>query len=184
MIPADKKMGSSEGLLANVAMLRGRQAEIEQAILACVRATPDWPGDDDPERLSRLHAVVAGVVDHGLEHVEQSEERHAGKHTAERVGRLLAGETTNLGDLDYGLQAWHVGVIATGLAQAKRFTSSLPALTAGACVFATASKLCGPGSARSTGSRLTTLLPCCPRRPLRVLRWRSASRCGGSMASA
>ena len=114
MIPVDKKVGGSQGFLANVAMLRGRQAEIEQAILAFVRATPDGPGHDDPERLRELRAVVAKVVDHGLEHIEQSEERHAGKHTAERVGRLLAGETADLGDLDYELQAWHVGVIGTG----------------------------------------------------------------------
>lgn len=97
------------------ARLRARRAEVEHTILACIRAAPDRPGQSDAECQEELRATVAAVVDYGLAGIEQSEQWHARQRVAERVKRLLAGESVDLGDVDYELNSWHLGVMLTGV---------------------------------------------------------------------
>jgi GGDEF-like domain/PucR C-terminal helix-turn-helix domain len=67
-------MTSLEEVRAGIAgRLRSRRAEIEQAILAHVRAVPDPVGDGDTEYVAGLRETVAAVVDYGLAGIEQGE---------------------------------------------------------------------------------------------------------------
>lgn len=74
---------------------RARQPEIETAVLALVE---------------RMITQVAADYDRELEEAERSPEQRR----AERVQRLLDGVPVDVGEFGYELDAWHVGVIATG----------------------------------------------------------------------
>lgn len=79
----------------------------------------DLPGDGTALRellsaqalvLDRLMAAITGEYMRELERTEHSSE----KQRTKRVQLLLAGETTDSAQLDYELNAWHLGVIAVG----------------------------------------------------------------------
>jgi hypothetical protein len=57
-----------------VARLRGRLAEIEDAIFARVRTLTESDGEEDPEYVAGLRATVSEAVDFGLAHIEKGEE--------------------------------------------------------------------------------------------------------------
>jgi hypothetical protein len=180
-----------------VTRLRARQAELEEAIVARVRAVSEPVGNEDAEYVAGLQAAIRAAVDHSLASMEQGEEwsgpipsaaaiqarraarygvsldavlrryaagdrlladfimdeadrfpshalrqvlrmqgavldrlmasiateyldeidragRSPGQRRAERVQRLLDGAPAGPAELDYELNAWHVGVIATG----------------------------------------------------------------------
>jgi hypothetical protein len=60
--------------------------------------------------LDRLMASIAAEYRQETERAQRS----PGQHRAHRVQRLLAGEPVSTADLDYELDGWHLGVIATG----------------------------------------------------------------------
>jgi hypothetical protein len=78
-----------------VERLRERQPEIEAAVFALV------------ERL------VASIADEQARDLD-GEGRSPERRRAERVRRLLDGVPVDVGEFGYELDAWHVGVIATG----------------------------------------------------------------------
>ncbi len=65
------------------------------------------------EVLERLRAVVADFLEHDLVGVERRR-RSPDERLAELVRRLLAGGAVKNTELGYELDAWHVGLIATG----------------------------------------------------------------------
>ncbi len=75
--------------------LRARQPQIETAVFALVE---------------RMIAQVADDYDRELQDAERSPEQRR----AERVQRLLDGVPVHVGEFGYELDAWHIGVIATG----------------------------------------------------------------------
>jgi GGDEF-like domain len=102
------RAASLEDVRAGLAeRFRARQPEIEAAVLALVE---------------RMIAQVAAEYDRELEGAERSPERRR----AERVQRLLDGVPVDVGEFDYELDAWHVGVIATG-ANAEKAVRGLAA---------------------------------------------------------
>jgi hypothetical protein len=116
--------------------LRARRPEIDQAVLARVRAVSDPVGDGDAEYLEGLRATVTAVVDYALTGIEQGEEWSgptpsvavavAQARRAARVGVgletvlrcYLAGHTSLVdfvmqeakrgGLVDRGVAVWHV----------------------------------------------------------------------------
>jgi hypothetical protein len=81
MMPADQvRSGKRDAcLLAEVRAgvverLRARRPEIDQAVLARVRAVSDPVSDGDAEYLEGLRATVTAVVDYSLTGIEQGEE--------------------------------------------------------------------------------------------------------------
>jgi hypothetical protein len=62
----------------------------------------------------QVDRLMAGVATEYMRELEQLR-RSPAQRLAERVQRLLAGDgSVETGDLDYELNAWHVGVIASG----------------------------------------------------------------------
>jgi GGDEF-like domain len=90
-----------------VERLRTRQPEIEAAVFALVE---------------RMIASVADEYKREPERTERSPEQRC----AERVQRLLDGVPVDAGEFGYELDAWHVGVIATG-ANAEKTVRGLAA---------------------------------------------------------
>lgn len=60
--------------------------------------------------VDRLMAAIATEYMHEADHLRRSSE----ERRAERVQRLLVGGSAVAAELDYELDAWHIGVIATG----------------------------------------------------------------------
>jgi PucR C-terminal helix-turn-helix domain/GGDEF-like domain len=71
--------------------------------------------------LDHLMASIATEYVHEVERAGRSPEQRR----AESVQRLLAGDPVGPGELDYQLDAWHLGVIATGARAAKAAVESL-----------------------------------------------------------
>ena len=57
-----------------VARLRGRLAEIEDAIFARARTLSESVGDEDPEYIAGLRATVSEALDYALTHIENGED--------------------------------------------------------------------------------------------------------------
>lgn len=65
--------------------------------------------------LERLTAAIANEYNRELERVARSAEQRR----RELVQRLLVGDTADAHELDYDFDAWHLGVIATGVSTEK-----------------------------------------------------------------
>jgi PucR C-terminal helix-turn-helix domain/GGDEF-like domain len=57
-----------------VARLRGRLAEIEEAIFARARTLSEPVGEEDPEYIAGLRATVGEAVEYALDHIEKGED--------------------------------------------------------------------------------------------------------------
>jgi DNA-binding PucR family transcriptional regulator len=94
--------------------LRSHRPEIEELIFARVReATAEQLPDAAAADTVGLREVVADVLDYGLMGAERSR-RSPEERLAELVRGLLAGASVKSIELGYELDAWHLGVIATG----------------------------------------------------------------------
>jgi PucR C-terminal helix-turn-helix domain/GGDEF-like domain len=105
-----------------VARLRARREELVAEVFARVRGDAfDRAGGEDAEYVAGLHAAVVAAVEYVLEGIElEGEKRSPAQRRVERVRRLLAGGTLEAGaELDYELDAWHLGVIAIGAPAAQ-----------------------------------------------------------------
>jgi hypothetical protein len=185
-----------------VVSLRARRSELDEAIIARVRAVAPSAGKEDPEYVAGLRAAIKAAVDHGLSGIELGEQwreripsavavqarraarrgvsldavlrrytagerlladfvmdesdrfpqaalrqvlstqaigldrslasiaveyrdeagratRSPGQRRAEHVQRLLAGGAAGPGELNYELNGWHIGIIATGAKPAQ-----------------------------------------------------------------
>jgi GGDEF-like domain/PucR C-terminal helix-turn-helix domain len=117
--------------------LRAREAELQEAVFTYVRsAVPDVIADGDARLAAGLRETIAVCIDCGLASIERgvrwSGARSREQRRAELAHRLLADEPLNAGELaelEYDLDGWHLGVIATGTqaSQAAKATRGLAA---------------------------------------------------------
>lgn len=92
--------------------LRGRQEEIEEAILARVFALSDEAETDDPEYVDGIRVAVADGLDYGIEALERDSERPAPVPTSIlSQSRLAARKGVNL---DKVLRRYFVGYTLLG----------------------------------------------------------------------
>ncbi len=112
-----------------VERLCSRHSEIEEAIVAHIHnVAPDSADDGDLQYEEGQRAAVVAILDYALTGIEHGEEEtrpspseaERGRHSPERrrtedVRRLLAGGLVDGAELDYELDAWHLGVIGTGV---------------------------------------------------------------------
>jgi len=98
-----------------LARLRAHQGELADTILAGVRDALSDPAEgDDANDLADLRAAISAVLDHGFDGIEREAERSPEQRRAVFVQRLLDSRPLDAAELDYELDAWHLGAIATG----------------------------------------------------------------------
>ena len=145
-----------------------------------------------PGHASRqLRRIQESLLEHLVEAIANEHRREVmrvGRSTAQRrrrlVQRLLAGEHIGTGQLDYVLDdAWHVGVIASGVGPSRSSAAWLMALAVNSCSCCVTRRLHGHGSVGTGSSLFLTSNASCPTSG-RSCHWRSASRRRGSTAGA
>ncbi len=138
---ANGHVASSDHARVEVAgALRLWRAGIEDAIVAHMRnAAPDGAGSGDIPYEDRRVAVVA-VLDYALTlfdgliasiNEEYGVQRVAGspeQRRVEHVQRLLAGGPADADGLDYELDAWHLGMIGSGLGAGQALRAAVAGL--------------------------------------------------------
>jgi hypothetical protein len=110
------QMGSGVGVV--VQRLRARRGELIEAIFAGVRDVAFGSvGAQDAEYVAGLRAAVVASVDYVLEGIER--ECSPEQRRVEQVRGLLDGGEPERAELDYDMDAWHLGVIAVGAGAAR-----------------------------------------------------------------
>ncbi len=119
-VVAQTQRAARRGIQLGTIIRRYYAASAELADFMTWETVGDWP--DYQGALRRMQRTQALLLDHLIVAVNEAYlceverlERSPEQRRAERVQRLLAGDSVDSTDLNYDLGAWHLGMIGTGL---------------------------------------------------------------------